>query len=283
MTGCTIASLLGTGAQAAGQVAAGSAITSANNSAISNQQGYLGNIQGTLNPYTSTGAGASSALASMQGTNGQPANYSNFINMPGYQFAQQQGQQAAERQAAAMGNAGNSGTAAMIGNQVTGTAMQDYNTYVSQLQATANMGAGSANTLGNLTYNTGANTSQLMSNTGMAQAGVYTGLGQTVGSTLGPTGALGNIFGGSGTNTSGTGGSGLGNISAPTAANNYNGNGYYNPNVQSGTISASDPYGGQNVQTAPTWDASGTNSNGMSSSIDYNSPDLQALTGCYGD
>jgi hypothetical protein len=273
MTGCTIASLLGTGAQAAGQVAAGSAITSANNSAISNQQGYLGNIQGTLNPYTSTGAGASGALASMQGTNGQPANYSNFINMPGYQFAQQQGQQAAERQAAAMGNAGNSGTAAMIGNQVTGTAMQDYNTYVSQLQATANMGAGSANTLGNLTYNTGANTSQLMSNTGMAQAGVYTGLGQTAST------GLNSIFGTGGTNPGGignilgTGANASGTVapSVPTAANNYNGNGYYNPNVQSGTISASDPYGGQNVQAPPTWDSSG---------VGYSGCGTNSYTGC---
>jgi hypothetical protein len=197
MTGCTISSLLGTGAQAAGQIAAGSAISSANNSAITNQQNYLGNVQSIYGTQQAVGNSAMNTLGATLGTTGCAPNYSAFMNMPGYQFAQQQGQQAGERQAAAMGNAGNSGTAAMIGNQVTGTAMQDYNTYVSQLQNAAGLGTSANQQLGNITYNTGANTSQLISNTGMAQAGEYTNLGQTVSS------GIGNLASGL-TNTSGT-------------------------------------------------------------------------------
>ncbi len=201
MTGCTLTSLLGSGAQAAGQIAAGSAISSANNNAITNQQNYLGNIQGIYGTQQGVGNAAMGALGQAEGLGGAAPNYSGFMNMPGYQFASQMGVQAGERQAAAMGNAGNSGTSALIGNQVAGTAMQDYNTYVSQLQNTAGLGASANTALGNLTYGTGANTSQLMSNTGLAQAGEYTGLGQTASNAI--TSGLGNILG-TGANASGT-------------------------------------------------------------------------------
>jgi hypothetical protein len=264
-----IGSALGTGAQLYGQQNAAEAIESANQGAITNQQNYLGNISGLYSPYTTAGAGATSALASAEGLNGQPANYSGFENMPGYQFAVQQGQQAAERQAAAMGNAGNSGTAMQIGNQVTGTAMQDYNTYIGQLQATAGMGATATGQLGNLTYNTGANTSQLMSNTGMAQAGMYTGMGQTLGSALGANGTgvagslgsaavggIGNILGGSGTGSNGLTNNGAGGQAGTGAP-------IYTTNTAS---AASANQGLTNAQNNPSnFDTSGSNGSGLQS------------------
>jgi hypothetical protein len=269
MTGCTLSSLLGSGAQAAGQIAAGSAITSANNSAITNQNNTLGNIQNIYSTQQGVGNAAMGTLAQTEGLTGCAPNYSAFMNMPGYQFANQMGVQTAERQAAAMGNAGNSGTAAMIGNQVAGTAMQDYNTYVGQLQASAGLGASANQQLGNLTYSTGANTSQLMSNTGMAQAGEYTGLGQTASSAI--TGNLGNILG-TGANASGTSG-GLGNLggTSGTVATSANNPGTYGTTAldsQGGIIQNNDVYGGQNVQAAPTW-TTGCYTNAMSGCMGF--------------
>jgi hypothetical protein len=212
-----IGSLLGTGAQMYGQQNAAEAIEQANNGAITNQQNTLGNIQNIYGQQKQTGNQAMSALSGALGTNGQAPDYSGFMNMPGYSFAVQQGTQTAERQAAAMGNAGNSGTAAMIGNQITGTAMQDYNTYIGQLQNAAGLGAQANQGLAGNTYSTGANISQLMSNTGAAQAGMYTGMGQTAASALNGSGVagsigsslaggIGNILGGSSSGSSGSSG-----------------------------------------------------------------------------
>jgi hypothetical protein len=259
MTGCTLSSLLGSGAQAAGQIAAGSAITSANNSAITNQNNTLGNIQNIYSTQQGVGNAAMGTLAQTEGLTGCAPNYSAFMNMPGYQFANQMGVQTAERQAAAMGNAGNSGTAAMIGNQVAGTAMQDYNTYVGQLQASAGLGASANQQLGNLTYSTGANTSQLMSNTGMAQAGEYTGLGQTASSAI--TGNLGNILG-TGANASGTSGGGSASTGCP-----YGGS--YNANTARSGCGLT--YG--SIGTT-------TNQSGLSSAPTINESGIQPITGC---
>jgi hypothetical protein len=217
MTGCLGSLLTGTltaGAGVYGAQNAAEAQEQADTAAIGTQQNYLGNVQSTLNPYTTAGGNAANALSATEGTNGQPANYSGFENMPGFQFSEQMGQQAGERQAAAMGNAGNSGTAAMIGNQVTGTAMQDYNTYVNQLQMTAGMGAGSAATLGNITFGTGTNISQLQQNEGQAAAqgdsSGATAVAGGIGNILGSSGLTGALSGLTGTNSSGVSGSNTG-------------------------------------------------------------------------
>lgn len=181
----SIGSLLGTGAQLYGQQNAAQAITDANQTAANTQQQYLGTAGSYYQPYLATGAGAETALGSALGTNGAAPDYSGFENMPGYQFAIQQGTQAIQRQAAASGSAYTPNTQAAVGQYVTGTAMQDYNTYIQQLQQAAGVGQTSANQIGNMTYSTGANISQLAANSGQAQAGLYTGAGQTVGGALG--------------------------------------------------------------------------------------------------
>lgn len=159
---------------------------------------------GTFQPQQTIGMGAMSTLGNTLGTSGGPANYNNFLNMPGYQFAVQQGTQAIDRQATAMGNAYTPNTLAAVGQYVTGTAMQDYNTYINQLLSTSQFG-----------QNANANIGQLQSNIGQNRAGQYAGIGGFLGGPNGSAfmnnaggligkglGYLGNYFGGGGGNGS---------------------------------------------------------------------------------
>ena len=218
--------LLQSGATIGGSVAAGNALSNANQNSITTQQNNLGNIQGIWSNQQATGQGANTALQSSLGLNGQTANPSNFLNMPGYQFAVSQGTQAVQRQAAAMGNAYTPNTAAAIGQYVTGTASQDYNTYISQLMGAAGLGTTANQGLQTANQNTANNISQNQMNIGAAQAGEYTGVAGAASGLFSPNGAgtgiLGNIFG---------------NGSSPM---NYGG---ANPNGTVGNGTSSDPYG----------------------------------------
>lgn len=217
----SIGSLIGTGAQLYGQQNAGQAISSAATSGIGQAQSYLGNVNSLYAPQTQLGNSAMSALGSAEGLNGQPADYSGFENMPGYQFAVQQGTQAIQRQAAAMGSAYTPNTAQAVGQYVTGTAMQDYNTYISQLQNSAGLGAQANQTLAGANLQTAGNIEQLGMNSGMAQAGIYTGAGQTVAGAGGVNGSgtsgIGSLIG-SGLNLLG---SALGGSSSSNSSSGY--------------------------------------------------------------
>jgi hypothetical protein len=220
-TGCSsgsgLGSLLGGVLNAYGSQNAAEAATNADLAGINTQQQTMGNIQGIYGTQQALGQGAQSTLASTLGTGGGPANYSNFLNMPGYQFAVQQGTQAINRQAAAQGNAYTPNEAQAVGQYVTGTASQDYNTYVSQLEQAAGLGQQANQALTTAQYNTGTNISQLEANTGQAQANGY--LGETGAASTGLSGLLGsgangsgigNIFGGGGGSGSSNNGSGVG-------------------------------------------------------------------------
>jgi hypothetical protein len=141
--------------------------------------------------------------------NGAAPDYSGFENMPGYQFAIQQGTQAAERAASAQGSAYTPNTSIAVGNYVTGTAMQDYNTYISQLMGTAGLGSTANQNLQGAQLQTSGNISQLQQNTGQAAASAYTR------SANAGAGQIGNIISallGSGGNNSGSGGGVMGSI-----------------------------------------------------------------------
>ena len=193
--GSFLGNLVNTGSQIYGTQNAAEAAQHGNQSAINNQNAFLGNILKMYQPQYNLGAGAFGTLGATLGVNGGgKADYSNFLNMPGYQFAVQQGTQAIQRQAAANGSAYTPNTAAAIGQYVTGTAMQDYNTYVNQLMQAGGLGAQANSGIGNLSYGTGANISQLMSNIGQNNAGKYTGIGGTLGANAsGIVSGLGNI------------------------------------------------------------------------------------------
>jgi len=253
-----VGQVAGPAAQMYGQQNAAEAVSKANTAAIGNQTNYLGNIGKIYDPYISAGKGAVGALGKAEGINGGAPDYSGFEHMPGYQFAIDQGTQAIRRQAAASGSAYTPNTGAAIGQYVTGTAMQDYNTYIDQLQRTAGMGETASNQLGNITYNTGANTSQLMANTGQAEAGKYTGMGQSAGGALG--GYLPGYGGGGGygaAGASGVGGlvGGIGNIVKGIGSMFGGGNNRLDPN-NSGDMTGGQYNGGAFGGGAPYFDPS---------------------------
>ena len=225
--------VLQAGIGTAGSLAAANAESNADQNAITTQQGNLGNINSIWANQQQTGQGANTALQSSLGLNGQTANPSNFLNMPGYQFAVQQGTQAAQRQAAAMGNAYTPNTAAAIGQYVTGTASQDYNTYISQL-----MGAAGLGTTANQGLQTGSQQSsniisQLQQNIGQAQAAGYTGVASSASGLFSPNGAGTGLINSAGQALNGSGG-GMNSSGVPQ------GNGTTSSN-------ASDPFAGTSL------------------------------------
>jgi hypothetical protein len=282
--------LLQSGATIGGSVAAGNALSNANQNAITTQQNNLGNIQGIWSNQQATGQGANTALQSSLGLNGQTANPSNFLNMPGYQFAVQQGTQAIQRQAAAMGSAYTPNTAAAVGQYVTGTASQDYNTYISQLMGAAGLGTTANQGLQTANQNTANNVSQSQLNIGAAQAGEYTGVAGATSGLFSPNGAgtglLNNAFGsgssgggGGGMNGSGVGGYGGGTdgttgggyggaveTATPGQSLQYDANGNIIGSADTSTFGMSSNYG----QTAASGygDLSLDNTLGSSSDID---------------
>lgn len=231
----TLPGAINTGIGIYGAQNAGQAIQQGETAGINTEQGAMGNISATWQPQQSLGVGADTALGAALGTNGQPFNPSVITNNPAYQFAQQQGVQAGERQAAAMGDAGNSGTAAMIGNQVAGTAAQSFNQYVQNLQAAAGLGSTANQGLTTGFLNTGGITAQLQQNSGIAQAGIDTGVaGQLQG---GMGGYNGSGVSGGGSGLGGLIGSGLNYLTgggSNGSSNNYG----FNPYDNSGTINA---------------------------------------------
>ncbi len=226
--------ILGAGATSAGALAGSNAQVNANQNAITTQQGNLGNIQNVWANQQATGQGANSALQSSLGLGGAAANPSNFLNMPGYQFAVQQGTQAIQRQAASLGSAYTPNTAQAVGQYVTGTAMSDYNTYISQLMGAAGLGSTANTGIATPTYQTGANISTLQQNQGYAQASGFSGASNAIGSLFGANGAgtslLGagvNYLNGSNSNTSGqpTTGTNPGDVYNPGSNYTYDANG----------------------------------------------------------
>lgn len=288
--GGTIGSLLGTGAQLYGQQNAGQAISSAATAGIGQANTTLGNVNALYGAQTNLGNNSMNSLNTMlNGGPGGAPDYSNFMNMPGYGFAVQQGTQAAERQAAAMGNAGNSGTAAMIGNQITGTAMQDYNTYIGQLQGAAGLGAQANQTLSGANMQTAGNIEQLGMNSGLAQAGMYTGMGQTASGLGGGGNFMGSGVGGQGGGLGGLIGSGLNTIGnwlgGSNGSNGSNGGGYSNTgtNANGGYTDAYGNYiapGSTNYEGGMTM--AGNTTGDMNTGYDNSTTDYSQSSGAYG-
>lgn len=169
----------GFGSLLTGLVGAGADIYGSQNASQAQNTGNQNAINEFL-PQQQIGMGAMQTLGDTLGTSGRPANYSNFLNMPGYQFAVDQGTRAINAQASAMGNLYTPNTLDAVGKYVAGTAMGDYNTYVSQLMGVAGFG-----------QNANANIAQGQINKGTAQAGGYAGTAGAIGSFLGGPNASG--------------------------------------------------------------------------------------------
>jgi hypothetical protein len=205
--GGAVPGLLSTAAGVYGQQNAAQAQQNADQNAITTQQNNLGNINNIWASQQQTGQGANAALQSSLGLNGQTADPSNFENMPGYQFAVQQGTQAIQRQAASMGNAYTPNTAEAVGQYVTGTAAQDYNTYISQLMGAAGLGTTASQGLQTGSQTSSNNISQLQQNIGQAQASGVTGAANTIAGAFGANGVGTSLIGAAGRALTGGGSS----------------------------------------------------------------------------
>jgi hypothetical protein len=186
-TGANIGGLLGQTQQNVGQTLNGTQ-TNINNVLAGTQTGINStlnntnsNIAQTLSGQTALGNQSFNALGSVLGVNGQPADYSQFYNMPGYQFAVNAGTQAINNQASAQGSLYTPNTLASVGQYVTGTADQDYNTYVNQLLSSAGLGSTANQTTANADLNTAGQstsaalqTASLGTNAALTNAGLET-------------------------------------------------------------------------------------------------------------
>ena len=108
--------------------------------------------QADYQPYLQAGQGAENTLANLYGNNGSAAQTSaqqNFANTPGYQFALNQGINAVNANAAAMGSPLSGNNQQAVNNYAQGTANQTYNNYVNQLQNLASGGLNAAGGSGN--------------------------------------------------------------------------------------------------------------------------------------
>lgn len=203
-----IGNLLGQGAVTANGIVGNNSAISAVTGGLQNGINTLGTVQGqnanslastantnagVLAPAAATGAGASGNLATYLGLNGQPADFSQFYNTPGYQFALQQGTRAINSQAAASGSAFTPNTLAAVGNYVQGAASTNYNNYINQLLQTQGQG---------ITAQQGI----VGSNTGLAEAGVNSNLstGSSIAQLQGAQGAANGTGAANQTNVIGT-------------------------------------------------------------------------------
>lgn len=150
----SIASLLGgnSGTSALGGILRSGimgALNNPNNKGYDAQMAAGQNIQNLYNPFVQTGTTANTTLANLLGENGtdagaQAAAQANFANTPGYQFAEQQGENAINANAAATGQTLSGNNQQAIQNYGTGLANQTYNQYVNNLQNQVGTGVSAA-------------------------------------------------------------------------------------------------------------------------------------------
>jgi hypothetical protein len=197
--------IVGTAASAA----AANAENQGSQAGINTQQATMGNINSLYGQQTATGGQSNVALRNALGEGGAAGDASAtaaYQAQPGFASTIKYGNQAAERQAASMGNAGNSGTAMAIGGYDTSVANNYYQNYVNNLMSGVGVGENANTALTGAQLNTGGNISQFQQNQGFETAQGYTGAATALSPTLGN---LGSLFG-NGTNTSSTGSTGGG-------------------------------------------------------------------------
>jgi len=178
------------GAMAAGSTAAG-ATRDASNAAIQQQQSALAQQKEMATPYTQLGQSAMGAYQNLLGigadgkVNPQLAQQT-LQNMPGYQFAQQQGQNQTLAAAGAMGMGLSGNTLAGLSRYNQGLADQTYQQELQNLLAPVQIGqaaaAGQAANIGNAATN--------MGNIAMQQGQNQANIG--IGTIGGITGAISN-------------------------------------------------------------------------------------------
>lgn len=139
-----------------------------------------GAAQANYQPFYQAGVGAENTLANLYGNNGttaQTAAQQNFQTSPGYQFALNQGLNAINADAATKGQTLSGNTMEGINNYAQGTAAQQYNNYINQLQNLASGGMSAAGGMGTAGLAGGAARAQLgQNNANNANTAIGTGL-----------------------------------------------------------------------------------------------------------
>lgn len=157
--------------------------------AIGGLPGTLGSGGTSITGASAGGTGNNTSGAPAAGANGS-ANYSNFYNTPGYQFALQQGQQSVNRAAAATGGLYSSTTLNQLDQNAQGYASQNYNNYVQQLMGLAGIGgSATASTVGSATT-AGNNISANQLSSGNAQASGILGQGSAYSGAINNAGGI---------------------------------------------------------------------------------------------
>lgn len=109
-----------------------------------------------LSPYASTGTAANNEIASMLGLDGKSSSediLKKLQSTPGYQFQQQQGQQALDRSLAAKGMGFSGAALKAASNYNTNLANTYYKDYLNQLQNQSTQGLAASSALGSANAN----------------------------------------------------------------------------------------------------------------------------------
>ena len=213
------AAVVGAGATLYASDQASSATKDASNAAIQQQQSALAQQKEMAQPYTDLGKQAIPTLENLLGIGkpGGPSAQATLENMPGYQFAKQQGIDATKAGAASMGLALSGNTLAGIDQYSTGLASQTYENEINNLYRVAGLGQASAagqaaniqagaSNIGNIGINQANTLSGIRSNEAA-------GIGNIAGN-LGGSLAMNNIMNPAGSPyRAGMPGAGLGSIS----------------------------------------------------------------------
>lgn len=159
------------------------------------------NYAAALSPYTTNFAGANAGqtqLANLLGLNGAKGNRSalnTLNNMPGYQFALQQGAQNVDRNAAATGGLQSGGLDTALQAQGQGLAQQNYTNYVNQLMPYLGAANSAAGGIAGVNTGLGQGLNQNYNNQAGLAYGTQTGIGNananaTLGTAAGEAGLL---------------------------------------------------------------------------------------------
>jgi hypothetical protein len=163
-------------------------------------QAQFDSTKALVQPYVDRGGAAADALQGFLGLGGDPAKahaaFDNYLGSTGYQFARDQGVDAAEQSASARGLLNSGAALKALQDRGTGLAQQYGQAYVDNLNSVANRGtsainaltgAGGLNAASQTANNTAAASARgsALVNAGNLYAGVINGLGASAGKVLG--------------------------------------------------------------------------------------------------
>lgn len=177
------ASVVGAGATIYSANKASGAQTNAANQANQTEKDFYAQNKQELDPFIQGGTSAYSTLNNLLGVGGS-GNASQMQdtlnNIPGYQFTLNQGLKSTQNAAAARGLADSGAALKGAATYATGLANSQYNSYVTNLQNSANTGEGAANALAGYGTTAGGQIASNQIGVGNANAAASNAVGSAV-------------------------------------------------------------------------------------------------------